>query len=159
MPKFFIVLQRATGVLSTVLPQSSQAVQHVIQREMVKTMCRLLKVVTVNTNLLLKCHHSYLLLLVERCHCITHIHFIVAHVTTWPEYVAYLWAWLFVLCIHVLYHVSSKQHKMQQSQRPKFSLYMHICRNSTKRQFFFLFHVTSDCHHKFNVYPHSFCWF
>ncbi|XP_005915889.1 tetratricopeptide repeat protein 12 [Haplochromis burtoni] len=37
------IITRATGVLSTVLPQSSQAVQHVIQREMVKTMCRLLK--------------------------------------------------------------------------------------------------------------------
>uniref|UniRef100_A0A669E095 Tetratricopeptide repeat domain 12 n=1 Tax=Oreochromis niloticus TaxID=8128 RepID=A0A669E095_ORENI len=37
------VVQRATGVLSAVLPQSPQAVQHVIQREMVKTMCRLLE--------------------------------------------------------------------------------------------------------------------
>ncbi|XP_006795503.1 tetratricopeptide repeat protein 12 [Neolamprologus brichardi] len=37
------IITRATGVLSNVLPQSSQAVQHVIQREMVKTMCRLLK--------------------------------------------------------------------------------------------------------------------
>ncbi|XP_041665479.1 tetratricopeptide repeat protein 12 [Cheilinus undulatus] len=37
------VITRATGVLSTVLPQSSDAVQHVIQEGVIKTMCRLLK--------------------------------------------------------------------------------------------------------------------
>ncbi|KAG7455705.1 tetratricopeptide repeat protein 12 [Solea senegalensis] len=37
------VITRATGVLSTVLPQSSEAVQHVIQGGVVRTMCRLLK--------------------------------------------------------------------------------------------------------------------
>ncbi|KAL3991953.1 endoplasmic reticulum chaperone BiP [Sarotherodon galilaeus] len=37
------IITRATGVLSAVLPQSPQAVQHVIQREMVKTMCSILK--------------------------------------------------------------------------------------------------------------------
>ncbi|XP_030600535.1 tetratricopeptide repeat protein 12 isoform X2 [Archocentrus centrarchus] len=37
------IITRATGVLSTVLPQSSQAIQHVTQRKVVKTMCRLLK--------------------------------------------------------------------------------------------------------------------
>lgn len=59
MPTFFFVLQRATGVLSTVLPQSSEAVQHVIQGDVVRTMRRLLKVhnctydqVSVNTSTL-----------------------------------------------------------------------------------------------------------
>ncbi|XP_038550165.1 tetratricopeptide repeat protein 12 isoform X2 [Micropterus salmoides] len=37
------VITRATGVLSTVLPQSSEAVQHVIQGNVVRTMHRLLK--------------------------------------------------------------------------------------------------------------------
>ncbi|XP_058490825.1 tetratricopeptide repeat protein 12 isoform X2 [Solea solea] len=37
------VKSRATGVLSTVLPQSSEAVQHVIQGDVVRTMCQLLK--------------------------------------------------------------------------------------------------------------------
>ncbi|XP_030008216.1 tetratricopeptide repeat protein 12 isoform X2 [Sphaeramia orbicularis] len=37
------IITRATGVLSTVLPQSSEAVQHVIQGGVVRTMCRLLK--------------------------------------------------------------------------------------------------------------------
>ncbi|KAG7238713.1 hypothetical protein INR49_031229 [Caranx melampygus] len=37
------VITRGTGVLSTVLPQSSEAVQHAIQRDVVRTMCRLLK--------------------------------------------------------------------------------------------------------------------
>ncbi|XP_044059236.1 tetratricopeptide repeat protein 12 [Siniperca chuatsi] len=37
------VITRATGVLSTVLPQSSEAVQHVIQGDVVRTMRRLLK--------------------------------------------------------------------------------------------------------------------
>ncbi|XP_039987323.1 tetratricopeptide repeat protein 12 isoform X2 [Xiphias gladius] len=37
------VTTRATGVLSTILPQSSEAVQHVIQGDLVRTMCRLLK--------------------------------------------------------------------------------------------------------------------
>ncbi|XP_062242580.1 tetratricopeptide repeat protein 12 isoform X1 [Platichthys flesus] len=37
------VITRATGVLSTVLPQSSEAVQLVIQRGVVRTMCQLLK--------------------------------------------------------------------------------------------------------------------
>ncbi|XP_040902834.1 tetratricopeptide repeat protein 12 [Toxotes jaculatrix] len=37
------VITRATGVLSTVLPQSSEAVQHVIQGDVVRAMCRLLK--------------------------------------------------------------------------------------------------------------------
>ncbi|XP_044211022.1 tetratricopeptide repeat protein 12 isoform X1 [Thunnus albacares] len=37
------VITRATGVLSTVLPQSSEALQHVIQGDVVQTMRRLLK--------------------------------------------------------------------------------------------------------------------
>ncbi|XP_047449271.1 tetratricopeptide repeat protein 12 isoform X2 [Mugil cephalus] len=37
------IITRATGVLSTVLPQSSEAIQHVIQGEVVGTMRRLLK--------------------------------------------------------------------------------------------------------------------
>ncbi|XP_028430379.1 tetratricopeptide repeat protein 12 isoform X3 [Perca flavescens] len=37
------VITRATGVLSTVLPQSPEAIQHVIQGNVVRTMCRLLK--------------------------------------------------------------------------------------------------------------------
>ncbi|KAE8277721.1 Tetratricopeptide repeat protein 12 [Larimichthys crocea] len=37
------VITRVTGVLSTVLPQSSEAVQHVIRGDFVRTMCRLLK--------------------------------------------------------------------------------------------------------------------
>ncbi|XP_070685928.1 tetratricopeptide repeat protein 12 [Pempheris klunzingeri] len=37
------IMTRATGVLSTVLPQSSEAVQHAIQGEVVRTMRRLLK--------------------------------------------------------------------------------------------------------------------
>uniref|UniRef100_A0A8D3AXP1 Tetratricopeptide repeat domain 12 n=1 Tax=Scophthalmus maximus TaxID=52904 RepID=A0A8D3AXP1_SCOMX len=37
------VITRATGVLSTVLPQSSEAVQRIIQGDVVRTMCRLLK--------------------------------------------------------------------------------------------------------------------
>ncbi|XP_071353017.1 tetratricopeptide repeat protein 12 isoform X2 [Trachinotus anak] len=37
------VVTRVTGVLSTILPQSSEAVQHVIQGDVVRTMCRMLK--------------------------------------------------------------------------------------------------------------------
>ncbi|XP_056229177.1 tetratricopeptide repeat protein 12 isoform X1 [Seriola aureovittata] len=37
------VITRVTGVLSTVLPQSSEAVLHVIQADVVRSMCRLLK--------------------------------------------------------------------------------------------------------------------
>ncbi|KAM7399474.1 hypothetical protein PAMP_018745 [Pampus punctatissimus] len=37
------IITRATGVLSTVLPQSSEAIQHVIQGDVVQTMQRLLK--------------------------------------------------------------------------------------------------------------------
>ncbi|XP_049431536.1 tetratricopeptide repeat protein 12 isoform X2 [Epinephelus fuscoguttatus] len=40
------IITRATGVLSTVLPQSLEAVQHVIQGDVVCAMCRLLKVRT-----------------------------------------------------------------------------------------------------------------
>lgn len=38
------IWQRATGVLSTVLPQSSEAIQRAIQENVVRTMHRLLKV-------------------------------------------------------------------------------------------------------------------
>lgn len=44
MPTFLFVLQRATGLLSTVLRQSSEAIQHVVQRDVVRAMHRLLKV-------------------------------------------------------------------------------------------------------------------
>ena len=44
MPKLFFVLQRATGVLCNVLPQSTEAVQQAIQGDVVRTMRRLLKV-------------------------------------------------------------------------------------------------------------------
>lgn len=44
MPTMFFVLQRATGVLSTVLPQSPEAVQHVVQGGVVRLMLPLLKV-------------------------------------------------------------------------------------------------------------------
>ncbi|XP_024864543.1 tetratricopeptide repeat protein 12 [Kryptolebias marmoratus] len=37
------IVTRATGVLSSVLPQSSEAVQHVTQRKVIQTMCWLLK--------------------------------------------------------------------------------------------------------------------
>ncbi|XP_051254268.1 tetratricopeptide repeat protein 12 isoform X1 [Dicentrarchus labrax] len=37
------VITRATGVLSTVLPQSSEAIQHVVQGDVVRTMRRILK--------------------------------------------------------------------------------------------------------------------
>ncbi|CAG6003358.1 unnamed protein product [Menidia menidia] len=37
------IITRATGVLSVILPQSSEAVQHVIQGKVIRTMCRLLK--------------------------------------------------------------------------------------------------------------------
>ncbi|XP_021174928.2 tetratricopeptide repeat protein 12 [Fundulus heteroclitus] len=37
------IVTRATGVLSTVLPQSSEAVQHAVRRKVVQTMCWLLK--------------------------------------------------------------------------------------------------------------------
>lgn len=44
MPMFSFVLQRAVGVLSMVLPQSSEAVQHVIQGNVVQILSQLLKV-------------------------------------------------------------------------------------------------------------------
>ncbi|MEQ2158899.1 hypothetical protein GOODEAATRI_016945, partial [Goodea atripinnis] len=37
------IVTRVTGVLSTVLPQSSEAVQHAVRRKVIQTMCWLLK--------------------------------------------------------------------------------------------------------------------
>lgn len=50
MPVSWFVSQRAAGVLSTVLPQSSEAVHRALQQNLVATMHRLLKVCTHRQN-------------------------------------------------------------------------------------------------------------
>lgn len=68
MHEFFInppVLQRATGVLSTVLPQSSEAVQHAIQGDVVQTMRRLLKVHNVHTTVSVNISTLFCIILLE----------------------------------------------------------------------------------------------